>query len=53
LTKFEWKWQCKQQACTDETIQTMNGWSCNKGNDSDGEGNNRITQGNLQKGAGG
>jgi len=25
LTRFEWPWQCKQQACTDETIQTKDG----------------------------
>jgi len=53
MTDFEQKQQCNQQACTDQTIQTMDGWSCNNGNDSDGKGNNRITPGNLQKGAGG
>jgi len=41
--------KCKQQACTGKTIQTMDGWSCNNGNDSDGKENNRITPENLQK----
>jgi len=25
VTTFEWKWQCKQQACTGKTIQTIDG----------------------------
>jgi len=31
----------------------MDGWSCNKSNDSHGKENNRITPESLQKGAGG
>jgi len=50
LTIFEWPWQCKQQACTDKTIQTKDAAATMT---IDGEANNRITPNELQKGAGG